>query len=78
MGKSRLEKVIRKIIKTHYPKLMIKSMNSVQTNSFSDGKWTPDGYCFFIDVENETEYIVSEIEYFVGTVSGQEIIIHVV
>ena len=78
MGGSRLEKVVRKIIKSHYPKLIIKSMHSVQTNSYSDGKWIPDGYCFFIDVENEIEYRVKEIEDFVGTVSGQEIIIHVV
>ena len=78
MGKNGLEKVIRKIIKKQYPKLIIKSMMCVQTNSFTDGIWVPDGYCFFIDVEYEAEYRVKEIEDFVGIVSGQEIIIHVV
>lgn len=79
MGKSRLENVVMKVIKSHYPKLEIIRMHYVPTNRISDsGKWEPYNYCFFIDTKYHADYRLNEIEDFVGAVSGQEIIINVV
>lgn len=78
MGKDRIEKVIMKVIKKRYPTLEVLGMYWVPTNRLSDdGEWVPHRYCFFIDIKYHVSYRPSDIEDFVGAVSGQEVIINV-
>lgn len=69
--------LFKKVCKKYYPELLLKEVECVEKNRFdnSTSSWVSDGYSIFICIEYTLKYNISEIEYFMESILGCEIII---
>jgi predicted sugar kinase len=69
--------LFKRVCKNYYPELVLKEIECVEKNRFdnSTSSWVSDGYSIFIGIEHTLEYNISEIEYFIESILGCEIII---
>jgi len=70
-------KYVKKICEKYYPNLILGGIECVETSNFEHEtkSWTPYGYCIFISVKQNIEYNRYDMENFIESVIGSEVII---
>jgi hypothetical protein len=70
-------KYVKKICKKYYPNLILDMIECVETSNFDHktNSWTPYGYCIFISVKQNIEYNRYDMENFIESIMGSELII---
>jgi hypothetical protein len=71
--------LLKKICKKNYPNLIIDRIECVETNKFDylTNSWIPDGHTIFISTKNNHGYNIFEVENFIESVLGAEIVISI-
>ena len=75
MGKDKYKRLIEKICKSGFPSIEISRIEVVETNQFIDGEWKKFGNCIFLSVKNNQNYNKWDIESFVESMTGDEVIV---
>jgi len=77
-NKESIIKFVKKICKKYYPNLiLINEIECGEKSRFhnSTSSWITDYYYIFICVKHTLEYNISDIEYFIESMMGSEVII---
>lgn len=72
-------KLAKKVCTKKYPDLVICGIDCVEIHNLDPLtlSWYPDGYTMFISIKNNFNYNVFDVEQFVGSVLGVEIVINI-
>ena len=69
--------LIKKISEKYYPNLILNRIECVEISKFDHktNSWTSNGYSMFISIKHNFEYNIFDIESFIESILGSEIII---
>jgi hypothetical protein len=72
-------KLAKKVCKKTYPDLVLSGVDCVERHNLDPLtlSWYPDGYTIFISIKNSFGRNISDIEYFLESILGVEIIISI-
>jgi hypothetical protein len=76
-NKESIIKCIKKICEKYYPNLILNEIECGEKSRFdnSTSSWITDDYYIFICVKHTLEYNISDIEYFIESIMGSEVIV---
>lgn len=81
MGRSKDSyiKLFKKVCEKYYPNLIIDRIECVETNKFDHltNSWSPNGYTMFLSIKNNSVYNIFDIEQFIESVLGVEVVVSV-
>ena len=70
-------RLLKKVCEKYYPNLLLNSVECIETSKFdhSTSSWEPYGYSIFICIKHTLEYNIYDIECFIESILGCELII---
>ena len=72
-------KLLRKVCEKYYPDLTLDRIECVETNRFDhlSNSWISDGYTMFVSIKRNPIYNIFDIEQFIESVLGVEVVVSV-
>lgn len=78
MGKDKYKRLVEKICKKEFPSMEISRIEVIETNQFIDGKWEKLGNCIFLSISSNQPYNMWDIENFVESCTGDEVVVSII